>query len=398
VSASAGRAAAWPAALALAGQPALLRAAGTAHADAATALFVFTSAYALSRWEGSRADGWLVAAGLLAGLAGSAKLLGVAAPCAWTAVLFWKTRRAREPLLFAAAGLLMIAPWLWTTWRQTGDPVWPFLGSGLEAAELAARYLRSNRWDFPPPSSAFVHDGPGFIILPALGLFALSRGRRAAATTIERLLWMAVPAYAALAWRHNEAWRFLMPVWPALALAAGRAAAGAFTGGGGRRAAAASLVLASALPAAAFSPNNALYAVLGLRSASAPAVERRALFTRRGVDVAEFYQEARAALPPRAKVLLFREVRGYGAGFDYQWGDPMNQALLDYRRIPDAAALARRLKTLGISHVLDHPGSHLYREDPGYYDARTLALMAECLKHRARPVLSREGLALYELR
>lgn len=390
--------AAWTVALLLAGQPALLRVAGAAHADAAAALFVFAAAYALSRWEETEADGWLVAGGLLAGLAGSSKLLGVAALGAWAAALLWKTRRPREALLFAAAATLMIGPWLWTTWRATGDPAWPFLKIGPEAAELAARYLRSNRWDFPPPASLLAHDGPGFLVLPALGLLALSRGRRPGATAAERWLWTAAPAYVFLAWRHNEAWRFLMPVWPALALAAGRSAEGAFAGGRGRRAAAAALVLAAALPAAALTANNALFAVLGVRSAAFPDADRRAVFAERSVDVAGFYREARAFLPPDAKVLLFREVRGYGAGFDYLWGDPMNQAMIDYRRLPDPGALARRLEALGVTHVLDHPGSHLYREDPGYYDARTLALMAECLRLEARLVLARDGLALHELR
>ena len=140
-----------------------------------------------------------------------------------------------------------------------------------------------------------------------------------------------------------------------------------------------------------------MFAVLGVRSSITPNAARRPLFAERNVDVAAFYREARAALPPRAKVLLFREVRGYGASFDYLWGDPMNQTLIDYRRIADPDALARRLQALGLTHVLDHPGSHLYREDPGYYDARTLGLMAECLKRRARLMLTREGLALHEL-
>lgn len=398
VAASAGRnGAAWTAALMLAGQPALLRVAGTAHADAATALFVFTAAYALAQWEESRAEGWLIAGGLLAGLAGSSKLLGVAALVAWTLALLWKTRRPREALLFASAGLLMIGPWLWITWENTGDPVWPFLRNGREATELAMRYLQSNRWNFPPPASLFTHDGPGFLILPMLGLFAVSGWRLSPASKIERWLWAAAPAYAALAWRHNEAWRFLMPIWPAFVLAASRATAAALSGGRERRATAAALVFASAVPIISLSPNNALFAVLGVCSASSPLAGRRALFTERTVDVAAFYREARATLPPGAKVLLFREVRGYGAGFDYLWGDPMNQADIDYRRIADPDELARRLKALGVTFVLDHPGSHLYREDPAYYDARTLSLMADCLKSRAQPVLERAGLSLHRL-
>lgn len=398
VAASAGRGpAGWTAALLLAGQPALLRVAGTAHSDAAAALFVFAAAYCLSRWEERRLESWLIAAGALAGCAASAKLLGTAALGAWTLALLWKTRRPREAAVFAACGAALLAPWLWTTWSATGDPVWPFLGRERDAAELAARYLRSNRWDFPPPASWFAHDGPAFLLLPALGLLALG-GRRTPAGRLERWLWLAAPAYAALAWRHNEAWRFLMPVWAAFALAAARAAAGAFAAGGARRAAAATLVIAAAWPIVALSPNNALFAVLGLRSAAAPGAERRALFLERSVDVAAFYRETRAALPSGAKVLLFRETRGYEAGFDYVWGDPKNQALLDYRAVADPGELVRRLKSLGITHVLDHPGSHLYQEDPGYYDARTLGLMSAALARSARPVLERDGLALYELK
>ena len=292
--------AAWTTALMLAGRRAAPRG-GTAHADAAAALFAFAAAYALSQWEQSRVNGWLAAGGLLAGLAGSAKLLGVAALIAWTVVLLWKTRRPREALIFAGAGLLMIGPWLGTTWSSTGDPVWPFLGNGRETAELAARYLRSNRWDFPPPASVFTHDGPGFLILPALGLLALSLGRRPAATAPERWLWMATPAYAALAWRHNEAWRFLMPVWPALALAAGRAAAGAFTGGRKRRVAAAALALISALPTARrarTTPVRGARPAFDRRRRRASAVHR-AQRRHRG-----FYRE-RARPSARAKVPCF---------------------------------------------------------------------------------------------
>ena len=59
--------------------------------------------------------------------------------------------------------------------------------------------------------------------------------------------------------------------------------------------------------------------------------------------------------------------------------------------------LGARLKALGVSYVLDHPGSQLYREDPGYYDHRTLALMAETLRRHGRAVMARDGLILYEL-
>ncbi len=394
---AAGRgAASWAAALTLAGQPALRRIASGAHADAFAALFVFCAAAALARWEEKREDRALALAGLFAGLSASAKMLGLAATGAWGLVLLWRTRRAREALVFGACAAAMVGPWLLWTWKTAGDPVWPFLKLDADSAALAARYLRSNRWDFPPKADFFLHDGPGFLILPALGLLALARAGKP--DRVERWLWLAAPAYAVLAWRHNEAWRFLMPVWPALALAAGRGARAAFSAGGARRWAAGALLLAAASPIAVDSPNNALFAVAAPRPSSAPGEDRRRLFENRSVDVAAFYREARGVLPPGAKVLLFRETRGYGAGFDYVWGDPLNQIRIDYRRFTGPDELLARLKALGITHVLDHPSSHLYQEDPGYYDARTIGLMGAAMMRGARTVHARTGIALYELR
>lgn len=394
--AAGGGAAGAAAILILAGQPALLRGAPTAHADGACALFLFASAAALARWSEKREDGWLAAAGLLAGLSASAKLFGAAGAASWTLYLAWRTRRAREALLFAACAAAIVGPWLLRTWLQTGDPLWPLLGLDPAAASFAARYKGSNLWSWPPPAWLATHHGPAFLLLPLAGLGALGRGRRDAGE-LERALWVPVPLLIILAARHHEAWRFLIPAYAPAALACGRCARAALSAGGARRLAAAALVVLGAAPMAGLTQNNELFAVLGLRSQASPESAPRTLYEDRTIDVSGFYREARSVLPPRAKVLLFREVRGYGAGFDYQWGDPMNQALVDYRRIPDPEALSRRLKGLGITHILDHSGSHLYRPDPGYYDARTLALMAECLKRFSRPLLERDGISLREL-
>ncbi|UPT72863.1 MAG: hypothetical protein M0D55_13150 [Elusimicrobiota bacterium] len=356
---------------------------------------MFCAAAALARHEEKKDDGALAVAGILAGLSASAKMLGVAAVGAWGLVLLYRTRRAREALIFGACAAAMVGPWLLSTWIATGDPVWPFLRLDAESGALAARYLRSNRWDFPPKPGFFLHDGPGFLLIPVLALLALTRPGKPG--RVERWLWWTAPAYAVLAWRHNEGWRFFMPVWPAFALAAGRGARAAFAAGGARRWAAGALILAAASPLAADGPNNALFAVVAPRPSSAPAADRRALFEERSVDVAAFYREARGVLPPGAKVLLFRETRGYGAGFDYAWGDPVNQIRVDYRRLSSPDELLARLKALGFTHVLDHPSSHLYQEDPGYYDARTIGLMGAALMRGARSAHARAGIALYEL-
>jgi hypothetical protein len=268
----------------------------------------------------------------------------------------------------------------------TGDPVWPFMSGSLP------RYLASNRWAVPP----LLHDGPLFLLIPLVGLFALSHDRPAP-TGAERWLFAAMPFYLLLAFRHNEGWRFLMPVWAAFALMGGRAAMAAMRSEGSRRIAALSLIAIGACPIMAASPSNEMFAVFGARPAAAPA-DRRAYWADRALGgLPGFYRDVRCVLPPGSKVLLWREVRGYAAGFDYQWGDPVNQNLIDYRALPDPDALYARLKALGITHVLDNTASTLYREDPAYYDRRTLALMAECLRRRGRVALARDGFVLHEL-
>lgn len=396
-----GASAAWTAALLLAAQPVLLSEAGTAHSDAAAALFVFAAARALSRWDENGAASWLAAAGALAGLGAASKLTLLPLLAGWALWLAGVRRRPRAAAAFLGTGLLFVGPWLLKTWIEAGDPLWPFLSGVLgrpAAAALAARNQLSNTWSFPPPLWILLkEDGPGFLLVPLAGLWALSGARRAPAGREERWLFAGAPLLLLAVFRQHAAWRYLLPLWPALVLAAGRAAAAAFERGRARAAAAGLLLAGACAPIALASPNNALFAILAPRSSGAPSADRRELFLDRSIDTSAFYREARGVLPPGARVLLFREIRGYGAGFDYVWGDPMNQAELDYAAIPDPAALLARLKAADITNVLDHPGSTLYRDAPNYYDPRTLALMAEALRRGGRVVLERDGFVLYEL-
>ena len=399
---AAGPVAAGVAVLLLAAQPALLREAGTAHSDGAAALFAFAAAGALSRWDKKGGAPWLAAAGALAGFAASSKMTLLAALAAWALWIFFMRRRRRDAAVFLSCGLLVVGPWLLRTWLETGDPVWPFL-SGLlglrEAAALAERLRLSVSQGFPPPLWVLTLDGPGFLLIPCAGLWALAGKDAGEASPEERWLWIQAPLLFLLIYHTTSVWRCMMPWWPALALFAGRAAAAAFKRGPARSVAAAALVAGGLVPIVMATPNNELFAVLALRPAAAAAgVDRRAHWEDRALGITAFYREARAALPPGAKVLLFREIRGYGAGFDYLWGDPMNQALIDYRAISDPEALFARLKSLGVTHVLENTASGLYREDPGYYDRRTLALMGECLIRHASVVLEREGVVLHRLR
>jgi hypothetical protein len=398
---AAGNAGGWIAALLLAGQPTFLAEAGTAHADAAAALFAFAAVHALARWDEKGGGGRLAAAGLLAGMAAAAKLTMIAPLAGWAFWLAAVRRRPRSAGGFLAAALLVVGPWLLKTWLETGNPVWP-IPSGFRASDadraLAVRFLGVTRWGFPPPSWILTEDWPVFLLAPLAGLGLLTDARRAKLGAEERWLWIGAPLLVLATAPQHAAWRYMMPLWPAMTIAAGRWGARCLEKRGPRAAAALALVAFGASPIAASSPNNELFAVFALRPSSAPDADRRGYWEDRALlGLTGFYRDARAVLNPAARVLLWRETRGYGAGFAYQWGDPIDQNLVDYRAIRNPDALYARLKELGITHVLEHPSSNLYQEDPAYYDRRTLALMAECLRRHARVALARDGFALHEL-
>jgi hypothetical protein len=398
---AAGPAGGWLAALLLAGQPTFLAEAGTAHSDIAAGLFAFATAHVLARWDEEDGRGLPAAAGLLAGFAAASKMTLIGPLASWALWLAAVRRRPRAGAEFLGAGMLVFGPWLLKTWLETGSPLWPFLtrfgGTSADQA-LAARTLLVSRWGFPPPAWIMTEDAPVFLLAPLGGLWLLSGSRRAKMGPEERWLWISAPLLFLLTIPQRAAWRYMIPLWPALTLAAARMAAPLFDKRDLRAAAAAALAAFGVYPIAAASPNNELFAVLALRPSAAPDAGRREYWADRTLfGLTGFYRDARAVLPSNARVLLWREIRGYGAGFDYQWGDPVNQDLVEYRSIADPDALCARLKALGVTYVLEHPSSHIYQPDPGYYDARTLSLMSHCLERSGRVVLERDGFSLHEL-
>jgi len=389
-----GAQAAWLAAALLASQPVLLRFAGTAHSDGGFALFHLLACLALWSWEETGSRGRLAAGGLLSGFAASAKLLGAvptAALALWVLSRSWKRERSLRPaLLFAACAGAVVAPWYLKSWLWAGDPFWPFLSGGFDA------YRQSNLFSGMSEAGLALRYGPQYLLVPAAGFAAWAALRRWEWPPFLKFLLLPAVPYSLAVALHHEGWRFMLPMYPALALSAAWGASRMLERGGLERAAAAALLLFGLSPVLGAATNNALFPVLGLRSSSEPAAHPRELYLDRLVDVNRFYREMLPELPPQSKVLLFREVRGYRLKTNYLWGDPLNQGLIRYARLDGPEALLARLRELKVTHVLVNEDTPMYRESPGYYDRRTLEMMAQVLSD-AREVRRRGKIALYRL-
>ena len=192
--------------------------------DAALVFFVLAAFYALLLWRETRANRWLVAAGLAAGFCYAVKLPAGIVPAA--AALFLLAGGAgRGVLVFAAAALPLPALWMARNAVLTGNPFAPLFNAWFpnpyfhalterELARMLANYggvpLWRVPWELAVGGVLQGIFGPVFLAVP-LGLLALRR-------KAGRLCWGAA-ALLALPWFFNTGARFLLPSLPFLWLA-----------------------------------------------------------------------------------------------------------------------------------------------------------------------------------
>jgi hypothetical protein len=231
---------AWLSAIVLLGIPTLPIWAAFAYVDLGWASFEFLALAAGLLWWQTRSDRWLVLAGLLIGLAMGSKFPGLAGAAALGGLLILAsvregTRRVvRNVALFVALAGLVASPWYVKNWLWFGNPVYPlyFGGPGWDAERLNLymAYLSSFGagrelidwlllpWNIYARNSQFGAvmnqiDVPG-LLFPLVLLYPWSRGPRA----IGALLGFAAVRGALWAVGSQQT-RFLLPVFPALAVA-----------------------------------------------------------------------------------------------------------------------------------------------------------------------------------
>lgn len=233
---------AWLSSVVLLGMPTLPIWAAFAYVDLGWAAFEFLAACSAVRWWQSRSGRWLILAGLLAGLAMGSKYTGVAGFVAIACLVAFLARRQgpaymlRSMSAFAGIALLVASPWYLKNWLWFGNPVYPlyFGGPGWDADRLRVymAYLGSFGagrdfsdwlllpWNIYARNSQFGAvmnqiDVPS-LLFPLLLLYPLRRAPK----PITLLLGFA--AGRSVLWAlGSQQTRFLLPAFPAMALATG---------------------------------------------------------------------------------------------------------------------------------------------------------------------------------
>jgi hypothetical protein len=183
----------------------------SAYNDVAVAAIAFTLFHALWLWQEQRAARLLVAIGLLAGFAFTAKYTaGLAVPYALGWVAWNSRRRARDLAIVAGAAALVMAPWIVKNWLWYGNPLAPFFNRWFPNPYVTSSFELEYRSRLAHWNGADGVIGPVLLLAP-IGLLAL-RWR------VGRQLLLAAVVFGAALFA-NAGPRFLIPALPFAALA-----------------------------------------------------------------------------------------------------------------------------------------------------------------------------------
>jgi len=400
-----------------------------AGSDLPVVLYAALATAALFDWRASGRAADVRRAGLMAGLAGASKVMGLLVPAllglALAGLLLRRTvppgRAAALVIGFGLPALLAASPCYVRNAVDTGNPIYPFgyrlLGGrhwSPAAGEYLADYYRQYQsiyaarrdgepyaglavarfpWDLTMHPDSFENaaratlDVSPFMLafVPAL---LLVRRRRAQALAVAGIGF----AYAAIvstgAWAHP---RYVLPG-IALVLAAAVPAASTLLG---RR-------LAAAVVALTIAGNLTLIGrYLGtlwpdqLRVAVGRLAPEE--FLRRYSPRYAFWERANVAVPPAGRVLVLEKIpHPYYIERPFVLASYLEQGLIDYRTIDSAAALADTARGLGVSHVAVDLSAFAAAGDP--FEAAVGRLWQAFISGECEPVLREGEYGLYALR
>jgi hypothetical protein len=236
-----GRWEAWLAVALLVGVPILPIWASAAYADMAWALYGFLALYALMLWKERSEQRWLLLAGLMMGWALGSKYLALSGLGILGLYVLWQGRHigwkrsVTSGALFGAIALCLALPWYAKNWLWSGNPAYPFYFGGAEwdaprleqlmgylggfgAGRRLIDYLLLP-WNLYTQTARFgtmaaAYDFPGLLIPLAIFYPLMPRHKVMDGVACMTGLYFVIWSLG------SQQTRFLLPIFPALALMA----------------------------------------------------------------------------------------------------------------------------------------------------------------------------------
>ncbi len=379
------RLAGWLGAGAFATVPLVNYEAGIAYVDVALSCYGLLAIYALAAWWRDGSRGWLILAGVLAGLAMAIKYTGGLVFLLLLAAVVLRAARARlwRPLVvYAFTAAAVASPWYVRNIVYTRNPVYPFLYQVFDGRYWGPwqaehyRYLQVHDFGIPDATGGGRRDPGALVASPYYLLtrpdYYFDKGSHPERTwpqsivgpvfllflpiivllrRVPPLVWCLLGVVFAL-WL---SWFYLMQ--HSRYLIAALAPASVCAGYAAGRLLEARLSLLRWVSGVALAATFA--ALTGVNAWIAASYGQVAFGgVSREQYLAETLSPYRAFafinewLPKDAKVALYGEPRAYYLDREYLWADQEHSTVIDYERMASPADLLRRYLQLGVTHVL----------------------------------------------
>ena len=265
-----------------------------------------------------------------------------------------------------------------------------------QARVIEYAYIQTNLWRTGEFMDRVGRYHPFLLILPFLGAWAALAVQRRAFPAFVKFLLFPAPFVLLLFFRQGEFWRFMLPLYPGFCAAIAYGAALLWQGNAGARLIALLLMGTAAAGICGVSENNALFEVAGVQHFFDSGKTVRDGYLTKSLDIYRISAAANDLLLPTDKVLLFGDLRGYYLNCSYLWGDPVNQATINYSAMDTADDLAGALRREGVTHLLVNEGPLFYRSYPEFYGKAWMLIRALVAARGKR--LAQDGpIALYRL-
>ncbi|MBI2119695.1 MAG: hypothetical protein HYT97_08725 [Elusimicrobia bacterium] len=398
-------------------QPVFQRDLGNASTDFPVAFACMLSFFAMIKaqtLEDRRiSNSWLFLAGICSGIAMCIKLTGIWFVLSLLTYNLFCFRSSSSFLSYLFGTILFGFPWYLKNFIVTGNPIWPYLGEWFWASPIEIDAWQRMRlsvtegveknffnWITIPfqmifKNKAFSYDSH-YLLIPFLMILSLKFSLLRSFTRIEKSLLFIFILFSTFWFWSYQSWRYLLPLAGFIALLIAVWSEELFqlkkwkgiVGG---------ILIFSFVPIAQLSINNEAFIFFNLKSKSFPHVSAKQRYLEFSLGAPYKLSEvANEILPKNAKVLFFRDVRGYYLNRSYAWGDPLNPGVFSYTELKNSFELYQKLKSLGFTHILYNPTIGNYKGDLSYY-ARSNQMMEEVLKNYCLPIFQYHGMGIFEI-
>lgn len=400
--------------------PMIISGSSTTNSDIQFALFAFLAFYGLVMYIISNQNQWLIVCSIFTGLTISAKIFGVVASIGIFILLVvflmkkeFNYKAFSKIMFFSLMVLSITSPFILKSYFFTGNPVFPFFTDVFDTKywdaehqeNLARRGTQRDvniinfiriPWDIHTNAKSdniAETEMVGVFFLAFMPLYFISRKHK-----VINLFFILLFIYFIIWFFFSNVIRHIVFVLPIIAIISSYVIVELL-----KRKEKFLIPIINILLVFTFSFNILLWfggnvkeipVVLGLESED----EFYSKHTTRGIYLASEYINSN--LPEDSKILLFRETRGYFIDRKYILGDPLMQTYIDYKEFKDEEDFYKRLKDLGITHILVNNGlvfqGFILNEQR--YSKRILKMMDNLLREYTTNLYENEGVVVNELR